>query len=139
MMVMETCYLTEEGNPLAFTREVSIKETGNNLEITGIRVHKYPIDYVANGDQARNDYVIFRYADVLLMKAEAQFRSGNAAGALATVNTIRAKRNASALSSVDLNSILDERGQGTLLGKLEKAGSNPLRKIPTTMAGKTKR
>ncbi len=99
------------GNPLAFTREVSIKETGNNLEITGIRVHKYPIDYVANGDQARNDYVIFRYADVLLMKAEAQFRSGNTGDALTIVNNIRAKRKASALGSVDLNAILDERGR----------------------------
>jgi len=99
-----------KGNPLAFTPEVKLTETGNNLEITGIRVIKYPIDY-NNGDNADNDYVFFRYADVLLMKAEALLRTGNAGAALDIVNEIRTKRGASALGSLDLDALIAERGR----------------------------
>ena len=62
-------------------------------------------------DQKDNEYAIFRYADVLLMKAEALLRTGDAAGGLAIVNQIRTKRGASALGSLDLNAMLDERGR----------------------------
>jgi len=99
-----------KGNPLAFTDEVALKESGNNLEITGIRVMKYPIDY-KNGDNVDNDYVFYRYSDVLLMKAEAMLRSGNASGALTIVNEVRKARNASDLSSLTLDNLLDERGR----------------------------
>lgn len=99
-----------KGNPLAFTPQVKLKETGNDLEITGIRVIKYPIDY-KSGDQADNDYVIFRYADVLLMKAEALLRTNKAAEALLIVNQIRAKRGATPLLTLDAQALLDERGR----------------------------
>ena len=107
------------GAPLSFTREVKLVETGSNLEVTGIRVMKYPIDYTS-GDNANNDYVYFRLADVLLMKAEAILRggTGTVAGpygnsALAIVNYIRTHvtRNAGALASVTLDQLLDERGR----------------------------
>ena len=97
-------------NPLAFTRAVKLKETGNDLEITGIRVIKYPPDYIS-GDNADNDYVMFRYADVLLMKAEAQLRTNRAADALILVNQVRTKRGASPLLSLNLNQLSDERGR----------------------------
>lgn len=98
--------------PLAFKREVKIRETDpNTLELSGIRVIKYAFDYGTPGDFKRNDFVMLRYADVLLMKAEAMLRSGNAAGALPIVNSIRTKRGATALASVDLNALLDERGR----------------------------
>jgi hypothetical protein len=98
--------------PLAFKREVKIRETDPNiLELSGIRVIKYAFDYSAPGDQKNNDVVLFRYADVLLMKAEAMLRTNNAAGALLIVNPIRLKRNALPLASVDLNALLDERGR----------------------------
>jgi starch-binding outer membrane protein, SusD/RagB family len=98
------------GNPLAFTRTVALQENGANLEVTGIRVNRYPIDYAAtNDDQAENDYVFYRYADVLLMKAEAQFRSSNAAGALTTLAPLRAIRGATPLASVTASVLLDER------------------------------
>jgi hypothetical protein len=104
--------LTDRKNaPLIFTREVKLKETGDNLEVTGIRVIKYPYDYKSPGDQKDNDFAVFRYADVLLMKAEALLRSGNAAGALPIVNSIRAKRGVADLAAVDLNVLLDERGR----------------------------
>jgi hypothetical protein len=98
-------------NPLAFTPEVSLIETGNNLEVTGIRVLKYPVDYAHIDGNTENDYVFFRYADVLLMKAEALLRTGNSSGALDLVNEVRTARNASALGSVDLDELLAERGR----------------------------
>lgn len=104
------------GNALSFTKSVALKETGNNLEITGIRVIKYPPDYSANFP-ANNDWVIYRYSDVLLMKAEAMLRGGTPTGAapyntpLGIVNLIRTNRGAAALGSVDLNALLDERGR----------------------------
>ncbi|THU37000.1 RagB/SusD family nutrient uptake outer membrane protein [Niastella caeni] len=99
-----------KGNPLVFTPEVKLKETGANLEVTGIRVMKYPIDY-SGGEQADNDYVIFRLADVMLMKAEALLRTNNAAGALVIVNAIRTKRGATPLTSLNPEALLDERGR----------------------------
>jgi hypothetical protein len=98
--------------PLVFTRDVKIRETDpNTLELTGIRVIKYPFDYTTSGDFKKNDFVVFRLADVMLMKAEALLRKGDNGGALAIVNTIRAKRGASNLGSLDLNGMLEERGR----------------------------
>ena len=99
-----------KGNPLAFTRAVKLKETGNDLEITGIRVMKYPPDLVG-GDQADNDYVIYRYADVLLMKAEALLRTGKEPEARAIVNSIRTNRGATALTTLTESNLLDERSR----------------------------
>ncbi len=102
-----------KGNKLAFTRQVALKETGNNLEITGIRVVKYPPDFAQGIDgNAENEYVIFRYADVLLMKAEALWRKNKSdANALTLLNELRAKRGASALTAIGDLTILDERGR----------------------------
>ena len=99
-----------KGNPLAFTPEVALKESGDNLEVTGIRVVKYPIDY-NNGDNVDNDYVFYRYADVLLMKAEAMMRNGNTADALTIVNEIRTARGVAALANLDADAMIDERGR----------------------------
>jgi len=99
-----------KNNPLAFTPEVNLVETGNDLEVTGIRVIKYPIDYV-NGDNADNDYVYFRYAEVLTMKAEALLRKGDEAGARAIINTIRTKRNTAEFSSLDVDKLIAELGR----------------------------
>ncbi|MFT4759990.1 MAG: hypothetical protein ACI9XO_001707 [Paraglaciecola sp.] len=99
-----------KGNPLSYTREVALVETGANLEVTGIRPQKYPIDY-ANGDNVDNDAVLYRYADVLLMKAEALLRNGNAGEATSIVNEIRTKRMTSEFSTMNLEMLLDERGR----------------------------
>ncbi len=101
------------GNNLIFTPEVSIIERDqNHLEIGGIRVIKYPIDYgsIATGI-AENDWVYFRYSDVLLMKAEAMLRTSQNAPALALVNSLRTVRGASQLSSLTPAILLDERGR----------------------------
>ncbi len=108
-----------QGNPLAFTREVKIIETGDDLEFTGIRPQKYAFDWT-NFFELDNDWVYFRLPDVMLMKAEAILRGGTATNvgaygstALDLVNSIRLhpSRGASALSSIDLNVLLDERAR----------------------------
>ncbi|QEC68620.1 RagB/SusD family nutrient uptake outer membrane protein [Panacibacter ginsenosidivorans] len=100
-----------KGNPLSFTREVSLRETGNNLEVTGIRAVKYAYDYNHYNSQNNNDWALFRYADVLLMKAEALLRTGDASGALDIVNSLRTARGASSLTSLNEANLLDERGR----------------------------
>jgi hypothetical protein len=107
-----TALKDRKGAPLAFTREIALRETGTNLEVTGIRVIKYVPDFAQGIDgNAENEYVIFRLADVMLMKAEAQLRLGQTAAALTIVNTLRAKRGASALTTLTLQGLLDERGR----------------------------
>lgn len=98
------------GNPLSFTVNSPIISSGNNLEVTGVRGIKYIPDYDNTGTP-NNDYVLLRYSDVLLMKAEAMLRKGNSAGGLAIVNEIRLTRNALPLTGLDLQSMLDERGR----------------------------
>jgi len=101
------------GNNLIFTPEVSIIERDpNHLEVAGIRIVKYPVDYANTATNlAENDWVYFRYADVLLMKAEAQLRTGLGAAALPIVNSIRVMRGATAFGSLTLDNLLDERGR----------------------------
>ncbi len=94
------------GAPLAYDRTIAANmiETGANKEVTGIRVVKYVPDYAYYGGPAGNDLMIFRYADVVLMVAEAQMRKGGAgiATALTLVNSLRTARNAPPLASMTL-------------------------------------
>ena len=99
-----------QGNPLSFTKESPIISGGATLETSGIRILKYTPD-PENVDSPGNDLAIFRYSDVLLMKAEALMRTGDNAGALAIVNQLRTVRNASALGSIDETTMLAERGR----------------------------
>ncbi len=98
-------------NPLAFTRDVRLIESGNSLEVTGIRVVKYAPD-LKNPDDPENDFVFYRYADVLLMKAEAILRGGTGTPtALILINQVRARSGATPLLSATLNDVYDERGR----------------------------
>ncbi|MCW3108749.1 MAG: RagB/SusD family nutrient uptake outer membrane protein [Segetibacter sp.] len=100
------------GAPLAFTPAVKNIELGQNLEVTGIRAYKYPIDFQFDDNgNVDNDYVYFRLGDVLLMKAEALLRSSGAAAGLVIVNTLRANRGAAPLTSLTLDNLIDERGR----------------------------
>jgi len=102
------------GKPLVFTPDVNLNFS---TEAQGIRVFKYfpqpKADNTVNDDNTSNDYVILRYADVVLERAEALLRGGTPSGetALQLVNQIRVPRGASALTSVDLTALLAERGR----------------------------
>jgi hypothetical protein len=99
-----------QGNPLVFTLESPIIPTGALLEVSGARFMKF-IPPATNEDVPGNKFGFFRYADVLLMKAEALMRKGDNAGALAIVNQLRTVRGASAMASIDEASLLAERGR----------------------------
>lgn len=101
------------GNPLSFRKEVNLIERDPNaMESAGVRVIKYPVDYANNASGiVNNDWVYFRYSDVLLMKAEALLRMGQTAPALALVNEVRTNRGASVMTDLTLDTMLDELGR----------------------------
>ena len=107
------------GNPLSFTPTVSLVETdANTLEVTGIRIVKYPPDYNAyDGGNQTNQLQIFRFADVVLMVAEAQLRTNDAASALLLVNALRTSRGATALGSITLVNTSNTYDPTTLLAE----------------------
>lgn len=115
-----------KGHPLAFDPKISsdLKETGANLEVTGIRILKYPPDFSGPGHanyngNAGNWVIIFRYPDVVLMVAEAKMRQASAdnAGALALVNSLRTARGASVLTSMPLVNASNVYDPTTLLAE----------------------
>lgn len=98
------------GPPLTFTPEIkSLAPDG--LRQGGARIGKFEIASGASANLS-NDYPIFRYADVLLMKAEALWRLNQDPGeALRLVNMIRNRAGVDDYSSLDANKILMERGR----------------------------
>ena len=99
---------TRQGAPLIFTPKVNF---ANASEAMGIRVVKFaPNPQTVNQFAEGNLYYTFRISQVYLMRAEAEFRSGNTAAALADINTIRSKRNATLRTSITLTDIYNEYG-----------------------------
>jgi hypothetical protein len=95
------------GAPLIFTKD--LPGLIGNTEVTGMRLLKYsPV----NGSFT-SGVVMARFADAHLMRAEAMLRSGDATGALAEVNELRALRaNTPALAGpLTEAELLDERGR----------------------------
>jgi starch-binding outer membrane protein, SusD/RagB family len=89
----------------------------------GIGVYKFTAKNT-DGTQAANynaayastDFPIFRYADALLMRAEASYRLGNIANAVTDINAIRTRAFGNAtgnITAAQLNDkfLLDERGR----------------------------
>ena len=64
-----------------------------------------------NGGSANNDFPVIRFADVLLMKAEAIIRNGGGGDANQLVNRVRNRAGLSNLPAVTLDEIYDERGR----------------------------
>lgn len=77
----------------------------------GARWKKYELDrqFQGAGEYFHNDWVLFRYADVMLMKAEAELRLGNTMPALSLVNEIRGRVKATPLLVLTLDDLLKER------------------------------
>ena len=75
-----------EGEPLVFTNDVpSVDQT---TEASGYRLAKYEYKQGLQFDMS-NDVPLLRYADVLMMKAEALLRTGNAEEAASLVTQVR--------------------------------------------------
>jgi len=99
------------------TLEVDFTNEGR-LHKNGYRVSKYQFSRTSpNGNNFSSvDLVLMRLAEIYLMRAEAKLRSGDNAGALLDVNTVRTSRTArpaqtpQPLSSIDLDILFRERG-----------------------------
>ena len=79
---------------------------------TGFGVRKYLDETADNGTwfcYSTTDYQIFRYAEVLLNYAEAQYELGNTGEALAAVNQIRSRAGVAELKTIDRDAIHHER------------------------------
>ena len=115
-----------KGNPLSFTPAIAstMIETGTNLEVTGIRVDKYPPDFTNTGGQyyasnPGNWMMIIRYPEVVLMVAEAYMRQAtpNPAAALALINALRTARGAATVASMPLVNTANVEDPTTLLAE----------------------
>ena len=102
--------------PLTFSPTVSVlSDPSGAFRGAGARNIKYFPDAGTSGNQS-NDMIIFRYADILLMKAEAELRSGtNLDDALNLVNQVRTRAyggsgNNWTAAQLTLDNILKERG-----------------------------
>lgn len=111
-------YLRDGVTPLTDDNDVQLEFTTIKSMIAaenheGYRVLKYsPVGAVFAGSDGDNDYVLERYANVLLMKAEALFRQGDTTGeALRLVNEVRDRSEASEWTDLTLQKIEDERAR----------------------------
>jgi len=121
LLPTETKALDRDNQPLIFTKSITVtgdlgsNDVGDDKEgwRQGYRSTKWFLcnnDY-SNGRNQSNDVPIFRYADVLLTKAEAMVRNGQS-GAKDLVNQIRKYVKAEELTAEPtLNDVYDERGR----------------------------
>lgn len=99
-----------DGPPLTLTPEIDQLEP-NGLRQAGARVAKFEIEIGATSNLS-NDFPIFRYTDVLLMKAEALWRQNNAdINALNLVNMIRDRASVNPFTNLTAERLLAERGR----------------------------
>lgn len=106
-----------DGSPLVDSKGVQLNLV-NCVSFTaaadneGYRVLKYvPEGVTWSGSNGNTDYVQTRYSDILLTKAEALFRLGTTAEALALINQVRTRSNATALTSLTLKNLEEERAR----------------------------
>lgn len=74
------------GKPLSYRNYVAGVDVSD--EVDGFRLGKFEIAMGAT-NRLSNDWPLFRYADILMMKAESMLRSGDANGAAAIVTQVR--------------------------------------------------
>jgi hypothetical protein len=98
-----------DGAPLTFTPEINELEP-NSLRQAGVRVGKFEFQSGA-AQSLSNDFPIFRYADVLLMRAEVEVRGGTPAAGLNFVNQLRSRAGVDPLATLDEDILLAERGR----------------------------
>lgn len=95
-------------NPLIYTKALTLITSGASLETAGVRAFKYVPDS-DNLGQPDNDLILMRYADALLMKAEAITRGGS--GSVGNIMTSLASRAGVTAAAATLDGIYTERGR----------------------------
>ncbi len=103
----------DDGSPLVYyPMAVKLDLSNDPYEKTaGARMRKYEIDLAAmsDGQLRRNDIVLFRFADVLLMRCEAMLRDGRAGTeADALLNRVRTRSHMDSRIAT-LDNVLEER------------------------------
>lgn len=110
VMVDGKTIMQDNGKPLEYMPfELKLNLTGSPyVKTAGARMAKYEVDRTAHSDgrQPDNDIVLFRYADVLLMQAEAKVRNGE--DGTQELNTVR-NRVGMPYREATLDNILKER------------------------------
>ncbi|MFA6086719.1 RagB/SusD family nutrient uptake outer membrane protein [Mucilaginibacter sp.] len=101
------------GKPLAFINELPGLEKGESVH--GLRLGKFEIK-LGSTNRLSNDFPIFRYADVLMMKAECLLRTGQAAAAAAIVTQVRQRNFASNPAKAIVTGIQLEQGSSYAYG-----------------------
>lgn len=106
-----------DGKPLNYPNGTQlvltpVKDIVSAQDNEGYKVLKYtPVGAKWSGFNGDNDLILERYSNVLLMKAEALFRLGNAVAALPLVNQVRVRSKATPLVVLTLQDIEDERAR----------------------------
>ncbi len=111
----------KNGEPLSFIpsvidAQVSVEESlrvyGSFVcRQCGARIGKYEFE-PGIGSEMSNDFVLFRYADVLLLKAEILWRQNPASGeALALVNQVRTRAGVDPFDNLTVDRLLAERAR----------------------------
>jgi hypothetical protein len=101
----------DQGGGVNYTLDVASLDNPGAAPQAGVRNTKfYPVT-PSDGGGASNDFPIYRYADVLLMKAECNVRLGNAAAAKAFIDPVRQRAGLGILAAnPTLDDIYNERG-----------------------------
>ncbi|MBQ2541681.1 MAG: RagB/SusD family nutrient uptake outer membrane protein [Paludibacteraceae bacterium] len=111
---MDTLVMDDKGNLRACMRSV-VTSLDNATHNDGARLLKYEVAKNGVNKYCDNDFVLFRYADVLYMAYEAAYRLGDSYAATlladADFQKIRTRAGVPAYSSLDLDELLDERGR----------------------------
>ena len=95
-------------NPVIPALVMDASYTAVQIRLSGARVAKFEIKIGAK-ENLSNDFPIFRYADVLLMKAEAVIRQGGNGDEW--INMIRTRAQVDPWSGATLSQLLEERGR----------------------------
>jgi hypothetical protein len=98
-----------DGAGLNFTPESNVIYP-NGWRQGGARIGKYSYEQGGTNSMS-NDFVIFRWGDMKLIRAEANLRLGNDALALAEVNEIRVRAEVTPFTALTLDNLLAERGR----------------------------
>lgn len=99
-----------DGAPIVFTPEINQLEPGAFRQ-AGARIGKFEFKQKARASLS-NDFPIFRYADILLVAAEALWHiNPNDAAALGLVNQVRQRAGVGNLAALDPDNLLAERGR----------------------------
>lgn len=114
--------LADGGYSIVFTKDFPKPDFNQGSDgpgrAAGVRNVKYYPDSKSNGANMNNDYIVFRYADVILMKAEVELRKNGAVSSatLQLVNDIRRRAfnddsHAYTVGTLTLDELYKERGR----------------------------